>query len=384
MPPAELRDLRRHIIEASAKAGEGHVPSAFSILDILWVLYDRLMNIDPANPTAETRDRFILSKGHASLGLYAVLAHKGVFGAEAFVTFGKYGGILGSHPDSTIVPGVEASTGSLGHGFPIAVGVAMGQRIRKMSARTFCLIGDGEANEGSVWEAALLGAHHKLENITCIVAHTIKGKGCPPNWPSFWGAHMSMRRQLVQTISALLASDERVVVLFGDIGVFGFRDAIVHAFRHQGRAATSARLALAYGPGTRTDDQRVLNSLMRRVLLERHITLMDQGAARRTYGYITDAVEMLLSIMLTGKDAVYNVGGRSQVTILELASLIGRIIGLPVKVPTEANELAGAPSDVSLDLTCYGAEFKKTNFVSFEDGIARNIAWQHELYGVPV
>jgi transketolase len=164
-----LTGLRRRILEAAAASGEGHVPSAFSILDILWVLYDRVLGVSSADPAAPGRDRFVLSKGHASLALYAVLAEKGFFPRHWLDRFGRYDSPLGGHPDRSKVPGVEASTGSLGHGFPIAVGMAMGLAIRRTPARVFCLIGDGEANEGSVWEAAALGAHHRLSNLCCIV-----------------------------------------------------------------------------------------------------------------------------------------------------------------------------------------------------------------------
>ncbi|HEY3917060.1 MAG TPA: transketolase [Stellaceae bacterium] len=165
----ELRALRRRIIEISAASGEGHIPSAFSILDILWVLYDGILRIDPREPQNEDRDRFILSKGHGCLGLYAILASKGFFPFAALADFAKFNSPFGGHPDSTKLPGVEASTGSLGHGFPMAVGSALGMRIRELRRRVFCLIGDGEANEGSIWEAALLAAHHRLANLVCIV-----------------------------------------------------------------------------------------------------------------------------------------------------------------------------------------------------------------------
>lgn len=168
---ATLKRLRCTIIDAATRAREGHIPSAFSVLDILWVLYDRVMRITPATLASETRDRFILSKGHASLGLYAVLAEKGFFPADALQTFGQYASFLGGHPDANKVPGVEASTGSLGHGLPMAVGLALGLRIRHLPPRVFCLVGDGESNEGSIWEATLLAAHHALSNLCCIIDH---------------------------------------------------------------------------------------------------------------------------------------------------------------------------------------------------------------------
>jgi transketolase len=164
-----MKNLREAIVVAAASAGEGHIPSALSILDILWVLYDKVLKIDPLHPTKPDRDRFVLSKGQGALGLYVVLAAKGFFQHKDLDTFATFNSILGGHPDRNKIPGVEASTGSLGHGFPIAVGMAMGLRVQRSSSRVFTLIGDGEANEGSVWESALLAAHHKLSNLCCII-----------------------------------------------------------------------------------------------------------------------------------------------------------------------------------------------------------------------
>jgi len=157
-------------------------------------------------------------------------------------------------------------------------------------------------------------------------------------------------------------------------------EAICHAFRQLGRDAKSARLALAYGPGTRPDDQRVLNSFIRRAILERRLVLQDQGAAKRTYGYITDVIEMLLAMFLHGREAVYNVGGRSSVTILELAQAVGRELGVPVSVPPQGAEAVGAPNEVSLDLARVTEEFNKREFVPFETGLRRTIEWQRHLY----
>ena len=166
-----VSNLRVEIIKASANAGEGHIPSALSVLDIIWILYDRILNTFHLDPNRLDRDRFILSKGHASLGLYAVLAEKGFFEKSLMYTFGKYGSILGGHPDRNKIPGIEASTGSLGHGFPMSVGIALALKIKKSSSRVFTIIGDGECNEGAVWEAALLTSHHKLNNLICIIDH---------------------------------------------------------------------------------------------------------------------------------------------------------------------------------------------------------------------
>lgn len=165
----EINELKRQILLMSYKSGEGHIPSAFSILDILWILYNKIMVVSPKNPSNETRDRFILSKGHGCMALYVVLADLGFFPQKTLDTFCEFDSILGGHPDMNKVPGIEASTGSLGHGLPIAIGVAMGLRIKKNNAHVYVLVGDGECNEGSIWESLLIGANHGLTNITCVV-----------------------------------------------------------------------------------------------------------------------------------------------------------------------------------------------------------------------
>ena len=164
-----MNKLRRQILHSACLAGEGHVPSALSILDILWVLYDKVLVYKANEPNWEQRDRFVLSKGHGSLGLYTILAEKGFFDRAELERVARIDGILGGHPDTNKVPGVEASTGSLGHGLPIAVGMALGLQIKQASQRVFALVGDGECNEGTVWESALLAHHHRLVNLCCIV-----------------------------------------------------------------------------------------------------------------------------------------------------------------------------------------------------------------------
>lgn len=159
----------------SAKSNEGHIPSALSILDLLWVLYDRVLNITPETVNNHDRDIFILSKGHASLGLYAVLAKKGFISSESLDDFCKFKSDLGGHPDRTKISGVEASTGSLGHGLPIAVGVALGSKIKKQKNKVYVIVGDGECNEGTIWESAFLASNHKLNNLCCIVDYNHSG-----------------------------------------------------------------------------------------------------------------------------------------------------------------------------------------------------------------
>ena len=146
-----------------------HDGSTRSVLEVLWVLYDRILRYDPCNPKSEERDRFVLSKGHGPLALYAILADKGFFSKELLPTMGEWESILGHHPDRNQAPGVEASTGSLGHGFPMAVGMAIALRIKKSQSRVFVLIGDGECNEGSIWETVLLAGNQHLPHLTCII-----------------------------------------------------------------------------------------------------------------------------------------------------------------------------------------------------------------------
>ena len=166
---SQIRHLKEHILRAACVAGEGHIASAFSILDILWVLYHGLLRHDPANPADPARDRFVLSKGHASLGIYGILATRGFFPMEELKTFASSSGRLGGHPDSRKVPGVEASTGSLGHGMPMAAGMALGLKIRESSSRVVCIVGDGECNEGAVWEAIMFAGQHRLKNLVAMV-----------------------------------------------------------------------------------------------------------------------------------------------------------------------------------------------------------------------
>ena len=161
--------IKRNILETSFRTKEGHIASSFSILDILYVLYHDVLHVDPKDPKKADRDRFILSKGHASLGYYAILEAFGFLNPGELDTFCAHGSRLGGHPDRNKVPGVEASTGSLGHGLPIATGMALALKIQKSPPRVYCLVGDGELNEGSMWEALLLAAQHHLDNLTCIV-----------------------------------------------------------------------------------------------------------------------------------------------------------------------------------------------------------------------
>jgi transketolase len=161
--------LRAEVLRILATARRGHVASAFSLVEMLRVLYDEVLRVDPARPDWPERDRFVLSKGHGCLALYVQLAEKGFFPRERLATFCAAGSILGGHPQAGKVPGVEASTGSLGHGLPVGVGFALHGRLSGRDFRTYVLLGDGECEEGSVWEAALMAAKHRLARLTVLV-----------------------------------------------------------------------------------------------------------------------------------------------------------------------------------------------------------------------
>ena len=166
MIPA-CREIRKNILEASFKSGHGHIPTSFSIVEAIYAVYAS-MNQDPKNPEWEERDIFILSKGHASLGYYCVLAQFGYFDVKEVSSLGGYMSNFGCHPDRFKVPGVEASTGSLGHGIGLAVGMALALKIKRSSRRVYVLIGDGESNEGSVWEAIMVANNLGLHNLTIV------------------------------------------------------------------------------------------------------------------------------------------------------------------------------------------------------------------------
>jgi transketolase len=162
-------ELRNLVLDSLEGGGRGHLASALSLIEIVRVLYDEILLHDPSNPFFPNRDRFILSKGHGCLGLFAVMADHGYFLKELLQTFCSFDSNLGGHPERFTLPGIEFSTGSLGHGFSVGIGMAMAARLRNESWRTFVLLGDGELNEGTVWEAAMHAAQHKLGSLTIII-----------------------------------------------------------------------------------------------------------------------------------------------------------------------------------------------------------------------
>lgn len=161
--------LREDIIDVTYWAGGAHIGGALSMVEILVILYDKYLTINPDNPDWEDRDRFVLSKGHAGVGYVPLLARKGYFDFELLKDFNKFKSPFGMHPDSLKVKGVDVSTGSLGHGLSMAVGLSLGARYKKKNWYTYCIVGDGECNEGSIWEAAMAASHFKLTNLITFV-----------------------------------------------------------------------------------------------------------------------------------------------------------------------------------------------------------------------
>jgi transketolase len=198
-----LRDLARririHALRMTSRGGSSHIGAVFSMADLMAALYGGVLRLDPGNPGHPNRDRFILSKGHAGAGVYASLAERGFFPVEWLEQHYRDGSKLSGHVSHKDVPGVELSTGSLGHGLSVAAGMAYGAKLDGRMHRVYCLMSDGECDEGSVWEAVLFAAHHKLERLVAIVdynkiqslgrvADTIGLEPFADKWRSFgWG-----------------------------------------------------------------------------------------------------------------------------------------------------------------------------------------------------
>lgn len=163
------RQVRRDIINMTANAGSGHPGGSLSAVELMTGVFYTQMRLDPKNPKWEGRDRFVLSKGHAAPCYYGVLAELGFFSHEEFKTFRQLHGMLQGHPDAKKIPGVDASTGSLGQGVSIANGMALAAKHLGKDTKVFCLCGDGECQEGQVWEAFMSAAHYKLDNLTVMI-----------------------------------------------------------------------------------------------------------------------------------------------------------------------------------------------------------------------
>lgn len=212
--------IRRDIVTMLHASKSGHPGGSLSASDILTALYFETMNVDPEHPNAEDRDRFILSKGHAAPVLYATLAEKGYFPKEELMTLRKEGAMLQGHPDMKGIPGVDMSTGSLGQGLAAANGMALAAKLDNKDYNVYALLGDGEVQEGMVWEAAMFAAHYKLDNVTIIIDHNglqIDGKnedvmGVEPlnkKWEAFgWHVIMIDGHNFEEIISAIEKSHQ--------------------------------------------------------------------------------------------------------------------------------------------------------------------------------
>ena len=165
----KAKEIRRSIVSMITEAKSGHPGGSLSATDILTALYFSEMNIDPANPKMEGRDRFVLSKGHAAPAIYATLAEKGYFSKDELMTLRKFGSRLQGHPDMKKLPGIEISTGSLGQGLSVANGMALNAKMFNENYRTYAILGDGEIQEGQIWEAAMTAAHYKLDNLCAFL-----------------------------------------------------------------------------------------------------------------------------------------------------------------------------------------------------------------------
>ncbi len=162
------RQIRKDILRVAKESGHGHLPTCFSVVEMLYAVYAHMRH-DPKNPTWEDRDLFVLSKGHAALAQYCVLAHVGYFDVKEVSSYGSFLSPFGCHADRAKVPGVELSTGSLGHGIGFAAGAALALSVKRSPRQVYTLIGDGEANEGSVWEALMVAADRELKNLTVLL-----------------------------------------------------------------------------------------------------------------------------------------------------------------------------------------------------------------------
>lgn len=234
----ELEQLKKHavklrndIVDITFWAGGAHIGGAMSMADIITILYNKFMKYDPSNPDLEDRDRFVLSKGHAGVGLAPMLAEKGFFDKETLKTFNHFNSPFGMHLDSLKVTGLDASTGSLGHGLPIALGMALAARVKKLDYTTYCLLGDGEMNEGSNWEAIMAAAHYKVTNLIPIVDYNkrmIDGKvedimsvdPLDEKWKAFGWDVIEIDghdfNQLNDAIEKALAAEDKPVVIIAN------------------------------------------------------------------------------------------------------------------------------------------------------------------------
>lgn len=223
--------IRRDIVDVTSWAGGSHIGGALSQTDILTILYWKYLRIDPKNCKWEDRDRFVLSKGHGGVGHAVALANRGFFNFDLLREYNHFMSPFGMHLDGNKVPGVDVSTGSLGHGLSISVGIALGARLQKKDWRVYCVVGDGECNEGSIWEAAMAAAHYKVNNLVVLLdrnhymidGHTEKVMSLEPLTDKWRAFRWEVRevdghdfRQLAEAIDAGIAYDKGPYIIIAD------------------------------------------------------------------------------------------------------------------------------------------------------------------------
>jgi len=226
-----MNNYRLKILNMAYAAKEGHIASSLSILDILYVLYHKILNIENIKNLKPDRDRFVLSKGHASLALYVILNSVGLIDNDIIKNYCCFDGLIGGHPKRNPWLGIEASTGSLGHGLPISVGIALGYKIKGYKSHIYTLIGDGELNEGTIWESFLLANHHKLDNLTIIVDYNhsndraLKYNNLKTQFKSFGCNCISINGHNHYTIENALKekSDKPLVIIANTVKGYGVK-----------------------------------------------------------------------------------------------------------------------------------------------------------------
>lgn len=238
----QIKNVRKKILQVSYKQKSGHIASSFSILEILYALYDDIL---------DQNDQFILSKGHAALGLYAILNEFKKITDEELSNFASYESNLGGHPDRNKVLDVFASAGSLGHGLPIAVGVSLSKKIKNEDGKVYCLVGDGECNEGSIWESALLASHLKLNNLICIVdnnksqTRAVVTSNIEEKFSSFGWKTLSVDGHDIKDLSKTLRTidiDRPVCIIADTIKGYGVSEVQNNSFSWHHRSPTNQEI----------------------------------------------------------------------------------------------------------------------------------------------
>jgi transketolase len=222
------KEFRYIVTDIMCRAGGGHIGGSLSLVEIIITLYFRIMNLKPENPRWEDRDRFILSKGHAGPTLYTALAYRGFFEKDLLLTLNANGTKLPSHVDQVITPGIDQTAGSLGQGLSCANGIALAGKLQKRTHNVFCIVGDGESQEGQIWEAAMFAAHHKLDNLVVItdynkmqidaeVEKIVSLEPLADKWRSFGWAVFEMDGhdwdEIYDTINAAIAVKDRPAMI---------------------------------------------------------------------------------------------------------------------------------------------------------------------------